>query len=146
MKSFLLPLQTKHQVKQKTIVKIHLLCRVKYCLQYRILGKVKCRLYKKIITNVKNPQHLDSFHLSAPEIGGRNCIRRYWEIPKKHSLHKKFVRWHCEQCPRQLRDPSNLETLGNLIIRWDQNNNLSPKWNVNSCLTIHMWWYTDSSS
>ena len=83
---------------QKTIVKIHLLCRVKYYLQYIKLGKAKIvlmlkqlrkkinkssgtsfdegyvavntsqLLYKKIITNVKTPQHLDSFRLSTTEI------------------------------------------------------------------------------
>ena len=41
LKSFLLPHQTKHQVKQKTIMKIHLLYRVKYYLQYTRLGKAK---------------------------------------------------------------------------------------------------------
>ena len=34
LKSVLLPHHTEHQVKQKTTVKIYLLCRVKYCLQY----------------------------------------------------------------------------------------------------------------
>ena len=60
-------------------------------------------LDKKIITNVKTPQYLDSFRLSTTEItsegerrstfgGGRNYIRRYSAMPAKHSLHKKFVR------------------------------------------------------
>ena len=47
LKSFLLPHQTKHQVKQKTIVNIHLLSRVKYYLQYRRLEKVKTVLMLK---------------------------------------------------------------------------------------------------
>ena len=42
-------------------------------------------LDKKIITKVNTPQHLDSFRLSTT--GGKNCIRRYWAMPKTHSLH-----------------------------------------------------------
>ena len=38
---------SKHQVKQKAIVKIHLLCRVKYYLQYIRLGKAKIVLMLK---------------------------------------------------------------------------------------------------
>ena len=38
---------TKHQIKQKTIVKMHLLCRVKYYLQYIKLGKAKIVLMLK---------------------------------------------------------------------------------------------------
>ena len=106
---FLLPHQKKHQVKQKTIVNIHLLCRVKYCLQYRRLEKVKTAdlkaitkkkwysgtsfdegciavnisqlLDKNIITNVKTPQHLDSFHLSTTEITSEdNLLSQVEEI------------------------------------------------------------------
>ena len=80
------------------MVKIHLLCRVKYCLQYKRLEKVKTVLMlqqlqkkinktsgnsfdegcivvnisqlldKKIITNIKTTQHLDSFRLSTTEM------------------------------------------------------------------------------
>ena len=93
----LLPHQTKHQVKQKTIVNIHLLCRVKYSCNTEdqnvktitikisktsgtsfdegcIAVNISQLLDKKIITNVKAPQHLDSFHLSITEISSEDNL------------------------------------------------------------------------
>ena len=56
-------------------------------------------LDKKIITNVKTQQRLDSFGLSTTEITSEDNllsqveeIRRYSAMPAKHSLHKNFVR------------------------------------------------------
>ena len=57
-------------------------------------------LDKKIITNVKTQQNLDSFRLSTTEITSEdNLLLQVEEIildnteqrPAKHSLHKKFV-------------------------------------------------------
>ena len=117
------------RVKQKTIVKIHLLCRFIYCLQYVRLyvrlekvkivlmlkqlrneinktngtsfddGYISQLLDKKIITNVKTSQHLDSFRLSTTEITSKNNLPLQVEEivlddteQCQHSLHKKFVR------------------------------------------------------
>ena len=136
-----LSITSSDQTPSQTKKDIHLLCRVKYCLQYRRLEKVKTVLMlkqllkkinktsgtsfdegciavnifqlldKKIITNFKTPQHLDFFRLSATEITSKDNLPLQIE---------EFILDDTDQCQKNTHFIKNLlddiinNALGNL--------------------------------